>query len=232
MIVDGALWWKDRRRGAVWMSARPAGSLRPDGKRIISLRPDGQVRTAGADRVMFALTHGVWPKGRVVVDGDRLLDLPRRARSPGRKGGLPAERARDTRTLEAVAAGAATISTLASAVGGAPTNVRRRLTKLAAQGLLVPPICVPGRAHFWLLSAAGAEAVEEAELLTPAPIPPMINGHRWFRPEAISVARHQVEDEPDDETPRLLQGGSRRVLTDRRLSKRVQARAGGGHIGL
>ena len=231
MIVDGSLWWKDRRRGAVWMSARPAGSLRPDGKRIISLRPDGRVRTAGADRVMFAITHGRWPKGRVVVDGDRLLDLPRRARSPGRKGGVVAERARDAKALEAVARGATTITTLAAAVSGAPTNVRRRLCKLAEQGLLTPPVCCPGRAHFWTLTAAGVEAVEEADLVQPAPPPPMINGHRWWRPEAISAVRHQVE-EADVETPRLLQGGSRRDLMQRRLSRRVQARADGGIIGV
>jgi hypothetical protein len=228
-IVDRQPWWRSRVRGTAFLTARPAGSIRPDGKRIVSLKHAGRMRTMGADRVVFALTHGRWPQGRVVEDGDQLLDLPRRARSPGRRGGLVAERARDVRALTAIAAGATTVTALATATGSAKPNARRRMTKLATQGLLITPQCVPGRAHFWLLSAAGMEAVEEAELCERV-VP--TNGHSvpWIDRAAISAAPHLV-GEIDVEVEKPRPPGPRRGLTDRRLSRATHRLGDGGFIG-
>ena len=97
------------------------------------------------------------------------------------------------------------------------------------------PQCAPSRAHYYFLSAAGMEAVEEAELCERV-VP--TNGHRvpWLSRAAISVpTRSSVRtrsrrDEDDDEKPRLLQGGSRRDLTERRLSRASQQLADGGMI--
>lgn len=158
------------------MEARPAGSLRPDGRRIVSLRHRGAMRTMAAERVAFALIHKQWPKGVVEFDGERLIDRPRKAKSPGRRGGLKAERARDQAALDALDGGALRLARVAEAVGGGRTNVRRRLVKLASQGLIEPPPrCCPDRG--WVLTRAGREAA-----LVDAPAP--VNGHvsPWLKP--------------------------------------------------
>jgi HNH endonuclease len=140
-----------------------------------------------AARAAFALAFGHYPTGRVdFVDGDadnlapdNLLDLPRRARSPGRRGGLKAERARDQAALDALDGGATTISKLASAMGSERSDARKRLLKLEARGLVEPPPrCCADRG--WMLTHAGRE-----QALTDLPPPPPLNGHRWLKPEAI-----------------------------------------------
>jgi hypothetical protein len=170
MIVDDAVWWRDRKRGSVAMKARPVGAKpRPDGSRIVSLKFKGRMRTYRLDRVIFALVHKQWPKGRVEVENGQLVDLPRRAKSPGRLGGLKAERARDQAALDALDSGLLRLTHVTEAVGGSRGNVHKRLVKLAAQGLVEPPPrCCPDRS--WMLTKAGKEA---ALVVAPAPT----NGH-------------------------------------------------------
>ena len=121
-LRDGDLWWRSRTRGTVQMKARPAGSLRPDGRRIVSMRHRNGMRTMAADRVLLALAHGEWPKGRVEVEGGSLVDLPRRAHSPGRRGGLKAEKARDQAALDALESGALRLARVAEATGSERTT--------------------------------------------------------------------------------------------------------------
>jgi hypothetical protein len=110
------------------------------------MRFEGRMRTMAADRVRYALAHGEWPRGRVEVEDGAPVDKPRRARSPGRRGGLRAEKARDQAALDALECGALRLARVAEAVGGERCNVLRRLVKLAAQGLVEPPPrCCPDR---------------------------------------------------------------------------------------
>jgi len=174
-LRDGVLWWRSRTRGTVAMKACPAGSLRPDGRRIVSMRWRGAMRTMGADRVKFALIHQRWPTGRVEIEDGEPVDKPRRAKSPGRRGGLKAERARDQATLDALDGGALCLARVAEAVGGSRSNVRRRLVRLAAQGLVEPPPrCCPDRG--WMLTKAGMELTLVDPPAPPAPVA------SWVRP--------------------------------------------------
>jgi hypothetical protein len=192
LVVDdeGALRWRDRPEDNHRHTGRLAGSMQR-GRRIVSIRDEsGVLRTALADRVLYALTHGHWPTGVVEIVGGQPVDRPRHARSPGR-GGLKAERSRDTAVLVALADRPLTVSGVASAVGSEPTNVRRRLSKLAAWGLVArPEHCPcqrngepvpPGMWRAWTLTGAGADRAREATAEPVAPEP-------WLRVEAISAA--------------------------------------------
>ena len=185
LMVDdaGRLVWKDRPKDNRRHAGRLAGSLRPDGRRIVSMRFGGRMRSMAADRVCYALTHQRWPKGRVEVEDGALVDKPRRARSPGRRGGLKAERARDQAALDALEGGAQRLVQVAEAVGGERCNVRRRLLKLAEQGLVeAPPRCCPDRGY--MLTKAGRDATLVDAPASPAPT----NGHRWLKPLRVLTA--------------------------------------------
>jgi hypothetical protein len=182
-LRDGDLWWRPRKRGTVFLSARPVGAApRPDGSRIVSLKFAGRMRTMRIERVKFALAHGQWPKGVV----DQGVDRPRKAKSPGRKGGLKAEKARDQKALDALEGGALCLAHVADAVGGERSNVRRRLVRLAREGLVEPPPkCCPDRG--WLLTRAGRDAA-----LVDAPAPPPVAAKPWVHP--VTNYRRHITD--------------------------------------
>ena len=138
------------------------------------------MRTMGADRVRYALAHGEWPKGRVEIEDGEPVDKPRRARSIGKPGGKKAEQARDQATLDALEGGALCLAHVAEAVGGSRSNVRRRLVKLAREGLVEPPpkCCPPGRG--WMLTKAGMELTL---VDPPAPRP---SAPSWVRPLVVT----------------------------------------------
>lgn len=180
LLVDqhGDLRWKARPKDNGRHTGRLAGSLRPDGRRFVSIRFAGRMRTYLSDRVIFVLKNKRWPTGVVEFDSERLVDRPKHSRSPGRRGGLKAEKARDQAALEALESGAMRLVQVAEAVGGGRSNVRRRLVKLASLGLVeAPPRCCPDRG--WLLTRAGKEAVL---IDTPAPPAPAV---AWVRPLVV-----------------------------------------------
>lgn len=127
------------------------------------------------ERVKFALIHQRWPTGRVEVEDGSPVDKPRRARSIGKPGGKRAEQARDQMALDALEGQRLTISDVAALTGSERTNCRKRLLRLAAQGLVEPPPrCCPDRG--WALTMLGRE---KALIDAPAPPTPAV---RWVKP--------------------------------------------------
>lgn len=178
----------DCARWRAMYAGKPAGSRRPDQRLVVSVRWRGRLFTLAADRVAYLLASGEWPHGRVTfADGDagnlrasNLVDQPRRAKSPGRRGGKAAEAERDRVTLATLAEEPSlTVSALAARMALGRSNVSRRLRRLMGKGL-TEAVCVPGRAH-WLVTAEGRERVEEADLIDEPP-PPPTNGSRWLKP--------------------------------------------------
>lgn len=198
----GRLIWRTRPRDNNRHAGKPAGGGRR-GRLIVSLRDsDGVLRTIAADRAAFALAFGRYPRGRVAfADGDsqnlkpgNLIEAPRRARSPGRRGGKRGEHARDMAALLALDDRPLTVSALAETTKAEPSNARRRLCKLMAKGLVAaPPTCSRG----WALTAAGRKAARDADLAGPSP--PLRNGAAvpWLKPIGVCVGvyRRAITDE-------------------------------------
>jgi hypothetical protein len=182
-LKNDVLHWRADFRN--WGRAgQPAGTRRPGGLTVVSIRWKGRIRTLRSERAIYALKHGVWPQGRVDENGE---DKPRRARSPGRRGGLAAERSRDMAMLDAIDAcratkgGPAILAALAEATGSQRTNARRRLVRLAESGLVqAPPKCAPGRGYFLTEKGREATLADLVDLPPRAPRP-------WVKPLTAAV---------------------------------------------
>ena len=195
---------------------RAAGWMTPFGL-MVRFTFEGRTVRMLASRVAWAISTGTHPVGVIAPrDGDptnmRPANLLERSRGWRRRGGpsLAERRAADAAVLAAMRQHpGATIAEIAGIAGSGKPSARRRLAKLAAQGLACGPQCLPSR--HWALTGAGLTLAASATPLVDALDREVLAALRWRDHCTIaSLARRVERCEPT--ARRRLQGLAERGL--------------------
>jgi hypothetical protein len=172
---DGALVHRESKRGD--LVGEPAG-FAVSGHPVVRLQHNGKTRRVGLLRAAWIVIHGAYPLGAVQPrDGDGWNCAPgnlevvgsgpcRADRSRGGRASSLEHRAEiDRMLLQALTEHEApSIALLARAIQASETVVSAKLGRLAAGGLAISPMCVPGRS--WALTGEGlAAAIGEASVI-------------------------------------------------------------------
>ena len=159
---DGALVHRQSKRTDIL--GEPAG-FEVNGRPVVRVRHNGKTRRIGLLRAAWAISAGAYPAGAVVPrDGNpwnasprNLEVVPACSHKPqsgaGRASSLVRRQEADAKLIEALAGPDASLAALSRQVGLSEGRVSTKLTRLAAKGLAISPMCVPGRS--WALTAAG-----------------------------------------------------------------------------
>jgi hypothetical protein len=166
---DGSLLRRRCRIDA--LNGEPATFIGPSGRAMCRVYHQGKIRRFVAARVAWAIHVNEWPTGQVRSkngDGsdlraDNLVQTRYGAHRPntaaGRASSLDRRAETNAALLQALAERSnPTLAELSEAVGLSEGCVSTRLGKLAAKGLALAPMCVPGRA--WALTEEGRKLAE------------------------------------------------------------------------